>query len=203
MTRDLNSKARLLAYITVGYNILEGIVSVFVGSGVDSSALIGFGLDSFVESLSGVIIIWRFSVSETADSSAIERREHRAVTLVSYTFFALGAYALLDAARDFFGGEAPRTSLIGIAIAVISIIVMPLLFWLKWRLSVKLDSHSLRADSKQTLACMLLSVGLLLGLSLNYLLNIWWADSLAGLLIGFYLIREGFQTYRTRKLCAC
>ena len=199
----LNRRALLLSYVTVFYNLIEGSVSILVGAGAASAALIGFGLDSFIESLSGAVMIWRFTPHASLSPWQVEMREQRAITLVSFTFFALGGYVLFEAGRDLLRTEAPEGTLLGIVIAIISIITMPILFWLKWSAGKKLGSHSLQADSRQTLTCMFLSVALLVGLGLNLWFGLWWADPAVGALIGLYLFKEGVSTYRKRELCAC
>ncbi|HSG99147.1 MAG TPA: cation transporter [candidate division Zixibacteria bacterium] len=199
----LNRRALTLSYLTVGYNLLEGAVSLLVGAGAASSALIGFGLDSFIESLSGAVMIWRFTPHATLSAEQTAAREQRAVTLVSYTFFVLGAYVLFEACRDLIRADAPEATVWGVVIALVSLITMPLLYWLKRSAGTKLGSHSLLADAKQTLACMLLSLALLVGLGLNLWLGLWWADPAAGVFIGLFLINEGISVFRKRELCSC
>lgn len=186
----LRSRALLLSYITVGYNIAEGALSILAGVLAGSAALLGFGVDSFFESLSGAVMIWRFRSSDAASEESEEQTEHRAVRLVGVTFILLGAYVLYESVEKLATHEAPDTSLLGIAIAIASIIVMPVLYHAKLRTGEAMGSRSLIADSKETLACSLLSVALLIGLGLNYLLGWWWADPIAGLVIVGYLFKE-------------
>lgn len=200
---SLNRRALALSYVTVAFNLLEGVVSIAVGAGVASSALIGFGLDSFIESLSGAVMIWRFTPHATLSAEQAVAREGRAVTLVSYTFFILGAFVLFESGRDLLSAEAPEATVWGVVIAIVSLITMPLLFWLKHSAGKKLGSHSLLADAKQTLACMALSLALLIGLGLNLWFGLWWADPAAGLFIGLFLIKEGINVFRSRELCSC
>ncbi|RCK75953.1 MAG: putative integral membrane protein [Ignavibacteriae bacterium] len=183
--------------------MLEGLVSVIAGGLANSIALIGFGLDSFVESLSGIIMIWRFRKYETLSSEQQEIKEAKAAKLVGYTFFILSAYILFESIKKLFIQEIPQPSLFGIIIAIISLIAMPTLFLLKYQTGKKLNSRSLIADSKQTLACMFLSFALLLGLGGNYLFGFWQADPIVGLFIAGYLIREGYETIKESKLCSC
>ncbi len=199
----LYKKALILSYITVTYNILEGIVSVFAGGLANSIALIGFGLDSFVESLSGFIMIWRFKKYETYNEEQHEKIENKAARLVGYTFFILSAYILYESMKKLLIHEVPEPSLLGIIIAIISLITMPLLFLIKYRTGKKLKSKSLIADSKQTFACMLLSFALLLGLGGNYLFGFWQADPIVGLFIATFLIKEGYETIKESRLCSC
>jgi cation diffusion facilitator family transporter len=201
--QSLKRRALLLSYLTVGYNIIEGVVSLAAGYLAGSIALVGFGLDSFVESLSGGIMIWRFRRHADVTPEEEERREKLAVKLVGWTFFLLAAYVLYESLKKLIFQEAPAPSLLGMAIAAISLVLMPLLFYAKLRLGADLGSASLRADAKQTLACAFLSLALLVGLSLNYLAGFWQADPIIGLLIAAFLGREGYETLKEEKLCSC
>jgi divalent metal cation (Fe/Co/Zn/Cd) transporter len=194
MNSRLHKRALRLSYFTVGYNILEGIISVFAGSFAGSIALIGFGLDSFVESLSGSVMVWRFSKSGKISEEEEERVERRATRLIAYSFFILGAYVLYESGKKLYFQETPNPSLLGIIIAIASIIVMPVLFYLKYQTGKAIGSRGLIADSKETLACLFLSIALLTGLLLNYLYGLWQADPIVGLVIVIFLIREGFST---------
>jgi cation diffusion facilitator family transporter len=200
--RKLGRRALLLSYFTVAYNVLEGVLSILAGGLASSIALIGFGMDSFVESISGGIMIWRFR--QTRLSEAEEKRvEARAVKLVGWSFFVLAAYILFEAARKLITREAPEPSLFGIVIAATSLVVMPALFIAKQRTGRKLGSRSLLADSKQTLACTFMSFALLLGLLANRLFGFWQADPVVGLFIGAWLVREGIETLKESRLCSC
>lgn len=204
MTQNsLQKKALLLSYLTVGYNLLEGVISLLAGYLAGSIALVGFGLDSFVESLSGGIMIWRFRPHANLAPAEEERRERLAVKLVGWTFFVLAAYVLYESLEKLIFQAAPAPSLLGIIIALVSLILMPLLFAYKLHLSAGLESASLRADAKQTLACAFLSLALLVGLGLNYVAGFWQADPIIGLIIGAVLVREGRDTLKEGKLCSC
>lgn len=189
----LHKKALYLSYFTVVYNVLEGAVSIFAGILAGSIALLGFGLDSFVESLSGGVMIWRFRHQNDLTEEEEEKREKRAATLVACTFFVLGAYVLYESMHKLLVREIPEPSVIGMGVAVASIIVMPVLFTMKYRTGIQLKSKSLIADSKETLACLFLSVALLTGLGLNYLFGFWQADPIVGLLVVVFLAREGYE----------
>jgi divalent metal cation (Fe/Co/Zn/Cd) transporter len=204
MTRTSpHQKALLLSYLTVGYNVLEGAISILAGSLAGSIALVGFGLDSFVESLSGGIMIWRFRRHADLTPEEEERREKLAVKMVGWTFFGLAAYVLYESLRKLIFQQAPAPSLLGIIIAAVSLVLMPLLFFLKLRISADIGSASLKADAKQTLACAFLSLALLVGLGLNYVAGIWQADPVIGLIIAAVLVREGYETLKEEKLCSC
>lgn len=192
-TDRLYRKALRLSYFTVGYNILEGIVSILAGVLVGSIALIGFGLDSFMESLSGGVMIWRFRKQGKLTDDEEQAVESKAEKLVAYTFFVLGAYVLYESAKKLYLQEIPEPSLIGIVIAIVSMILMPILFYQKYRTGKLLNSKSLIADSKETLACCFLSAALLVGLGLNYVLGLWQADPIVGLLVVAFLVREGYE----------
>jgi cation diffusion facilitator family transporter len=192
MKEKYRKKALWLSVATVGYNVIEGIAAVTVGIATRSSALLGFGLDSFIESLSGSVMIWRFGKERTDEDE--ERVEKIAVKLVAFSFFILGAYILFDAGKQLLQHEVPEKSLFGIVVAILSLLIMPALMLAKYRTGKQIGSKSLVADSKQTLACIFMSVTLLLGVGLNYLFGIWWADPLAGLVIAVMLLYEGKET---------
>ncbi len=185
-----------LEYFTVAYNILEAIVSIVFGSIANSIALIGFGLDSIVESLSGLVLVWRLSQHGKISRAAEERLERRATKFVAITFFILGVYVLFQSIRKLVVEETPEPSLPGIIIATASIIVMPLLTWQKYKTGKQIHSRALVADSKETLACAFLSVALLLGLGANYLFGFWQADPIVGLVITAFLFREGWEGWK-------
>jgi cation diffusion facilitator family transporter len=196
-------KAFYRSVVTVAYNFLEGLISVLAGTVSGSIALIGFGLDSFVESLSGGIMIWRFRGLGNHSHEEEEKMEAIAAKLVAYTFFVLGIYVLYESLKKIITRQIPEPSLLGIIIAIVSLVVMPLLFIAKNRIGKSIGSRSLIADSKQTLACCYLSAALLVGLGLNYLFGIWWADPAAGIVIVVFLIREGYEILREEKVCGC
>lgn len=197
---NLTRRALALSIFTVAYNLAEGVVSILLGLAARSAALIGFGLDSFVESLSGGIMVWRFSRRDLSEEDE-ERIEQRAVKLVGVTFLLLGAYVLYESAEKLYRQEAPEASLGGIILAIVSLVIMPWLARAKRRTGEALGSASLLGDAKETLACAWLSVALLLGLGLNALLGWWWADPVAGLIIVIFLFREGLEMVRGG--CGC
>ena len=203
MKTPLQKQALRLSYFTVGYNVLEGAVSLLAGFLAGSIALVGFGLDSFVESLSGGVMIWRFARHHRLSPEEAARRERRAIKLVGYIFFILGAYILYEALHKLLSREIPEPSLLGIGVATASLIIMPVLFYLKYRTGRSMGSASLMADSKQTLACAVLYVALLVGLLLNYFFGLWQADPLIGLVIAALLAREGYQALKEERLCSC
>jgi len=197
---NLQRRARDLSIFTVAYNIAEGIVSIVLGMAAGSAALIGFGLDSFVESLSGSIMIWRFTRHGLTEEQE-EKIESRAVKLVGWTFLILGAYVLYESGEKLILHEAPEASIPGLILAVLSLMVMPWLAASKRRTGEALGSQSLIGDSRETLACAWLSVALLLGLGLNAAFRMWWADPVTGLIIVVFLVREGLEMVRGG--CGC
>jgi divalent metal cation (Fe/Co/Zn/Cd) transporter len=203
MDSVLHKKALWLSYFTVGYNFLEGLISLFAGLLAGSIALVGFALDSFVESLSGCVMIWRFRKHGEISEEEEGKIEVKAIRLIGYTFIILGAYVLYESIKKLYFQDIPNPSILGIIVACFSLIAMPILFYMKYRVGVAMDSRSLVADSKQTLACVFLSVSLLIGLGLNYLYGIWWADPVVGLIIVIFLIREGYSALRNDELCSC
>ncbi len=162
-------RALLLSYLTVAYNLVEGVIAIAAGSWAWSIALIGFGMDSFVESLSGAVMIWRFTKHGKIPETEEIKIERKALKLVGYTFFVLAAYILITAIQKFFTQEMPQASLVGILIAIASLIAMPLLFYFKVKTARSLGSRSLIADARQTLACSMMSVTLLISLLLTSL----------------------------------
>jgi divalent metal cation (Fe/Co/Zn/Cd) transporter len=203
MKEKLQKRALRLSYLTVGYNIVEGAVSIFAGWMAGSIALIGFGLDSFVESLSAGVMIWRFRPHAGLTAEEEGRLEKKAIRLVAYTFFILAAYVLYESVKKLYFREAPDPSLLGMIIAGVSLVIMPGLFYLKYQTGKSMGAASLMADSKQTLACAMLSLALLIGLGLNYLYGFWQADPFIGLLIVAILVREGYKILKEERLCTC
>ena len=199
MDDKLYKKALNLEYFSVGYNVLEGLFSIFFGANAGSIALIGFGLDSIVESLSGLILIWRLRQHGVCSEGEEITSENKAIKFVAATFFLLGAYVLYESAKKLIFIEIPEPSLPGIIIASLSVIVMPILSFRKRDLGMKINSKALVADSKETLTCAFLSVSLLFGLTTNYFFGFWQTDSLVGLIIVAFLIREGREWWEESK----
>lgn len=185
-----------LEYFTVGYNVLEAAAAIVFGGMAGSIALVGFGLDSIVESLSGAVLIWRLRQHGKLSKEAEARVERRAVRFVALTFFILGLYILFESVSKLVGAEAPEPSLPGMIIAAVSLAVMLPLTWQKHRTGKVIGSRALLADARETLACAFLSVALLLGLGANYLFGFWQADPIVGLIIVAFLFREGWSGWR-------
>lgn len=189
-------KALRLEYFTVIYNIAEAAASIIFGSLAGSIALVGFGMDSIVESLSGLILIWRLKKHRSGSQEEEEEIERKAARFVAVTFFLLGAYVLIESAKKLVWNEIPDPSAPGIIIALLSMTIMPVLARKKYDLGLLIKSRALIADSKETLACSLLSVALLVGLGANYIFGFWQADPIVGLLIVAFLFREGWDGWK-------
>ncbi|BAL88533.1 putative cation efflux protein [Actinoplanes missouriensis 431] len=194
---QLNRRSLLLAYATAGYNLLEGVVAIAAGAAASSVALLGFGLDSFVEVSSALVVIWQFR------SRMPEARERLALRLIAVSFFALAAWVTIDAVRSLIAAEQPGAAPVGIAIAATSVVVMPLLVWAKRRTGRELGSATVVADSMQTMLCTYLSAIVLAGLLLNATLGWWWADPVAALVIAAVAAREGVQAWRGDQCDDC
>jgi divalent metal cation (Fe/Co/Zn/Cd) transporter len=192
---DLYKKGLMLEFLTVGYNLLEAIASIVFGIISGSIALIGFGLDSIVESLSGFVLIWRLLQHGRISPMEEERIEKRAVRFVSITFFILGSYVLFESVKKFILREIPEPSLPGIIIAALSLIVMPVLGMEKRKVGLQIGSEALVADSMETFACAFLSLALLAGLGAHYLFGFWQADPIVGIVIVVFLFREGYEAW--------
>lgn len=187
-------RGRNLEYLTIGWNSLEAVAAIGAGSLAGSIALIGFGFDSVIESVSGAVLLWRLLGGEG--------REKLALRLVGASFLVLAAYIGFDAVKSLLLQESPEISYVGIAIAALSRVVMPILARAKRRVAARLNSPAMLADSRQTDICAYLSAILLVGLLLNALFGWWWADSAAALIMLPIIIKEGVEGLRGES-CAC
>ena len=194
-------RGMLLEYFTVAWNIVEGVVAVASGAVSGSIALVGFGIDSFIETSSGGILLWRLRAEHRGHDA--ERVERRALQLVGVSFILLAAYVAFDSVKSLIGREAPERSVAGIVIAVLSLVVMPWLAYQKRKTARGLHSAALKADSRQTSLCAYLSVILLAGLLLNALVGWWWADPLAGLCMVPIIFNEGRAALRGEACTDC
>lgn len=186
-------RGRKLEYITIGWNSLEAVVAIGAGLFAGSVALVGFGVDSVIESLSGAVLLWRLFAGE--------HREQLALKLVGGSFLLLAAYVAFDAGKSLLFRELPEESYVGIGLAILSLIVMPILARAKRRVAVSLNSRALQADSRQTAICAYLSAILLVGLVLNVLFGWWWADPVAGLVMIPIIAKEGIEALRGETCC--
>ena len=186
----LRRRIRWVVAITITYNIIEAIIALAAGGVASSAALIGFGLDSIVEVLSAAAVAWQFASPDP------ERREKTTLRIIALSFFGLAAYVTVDAVFSLAGLREAEHSTVGIFLATVSLVVMPLLSWFERRTGRELGSASAVADSKQTLICTYLSAALLVGLLLNSLLGWAWADSVAALVIAGFAVKEGIEAWR-------
>ncbi len=194
-------RGMLLEYLTIGWNIIEGVVAVASGAISGSIALVGFGIDSFIETSSGAILLWRLR-AEGAGHDAV-RVERRALRLVGISFLFLAAYVAFDATKTLIQRERPEHSAVGIAIAILSLIVMPLLARRKRQAARDLASTAMKADSRQTSLCAYLSAILLGGLVLNAILGWWWADPVAALGMVPIILNEGWEALKGESCPDC
>lgn len=194
-TEDISSlrkRGLRLEYLTVGYNLFEGVGAVGLGLLANSIALVGFGLDSGVEVLSAFVLIWRLTREEETNEQA-QKSERRAVLFVGLSFIVLAVYIGWEAVSKLLGGERPEVSWGGIALSIGSLIVMPWLGIQKKKVAAQLESRALAADAVETFSCVGLSAVVLGGLLLNTLFGWWWADPIASLGIVVFLIKEGWE----------
>jgi len=192
--KALVRRGRRLEYLTIGWNLLEGVVAIGAGLVAGSTALVGF--DSFVESLSGGALVWRLRSDEDS-----ERREQIALKLVGASFLILAAYVAFDAGKSLILREPPDASYVGITLSALSLVVMPLLARAKRRVAADLNSRAMQADSRQTDICAYLSAILLGGLLLNALFGWWWADPVAALVMVPIIAKEGVEALRGEICC--
>jgi len=196
----LEHQARLLAWGGIGYHFLEAAIAVGAGVAAGSIALIGFGADSLIESLAGLVVLWLFTGSRLGSQTA----ERRAQQLVALSFFVLAAYVAVESLRSLIGGHEPAASWVGIGLAAFTAPTMPLLAAWKRGVGRKLNSAAAVKEASQTQLCAYLSIALLIGLGANALLGLWWMDPAAALVIAAIATREGRESWRGDGCCdAC
>ncbi len=191
----LRRRIRFLVAATISYNVIEGIVAIAAGTAASSTALIGFGLDSIVEVCSAAAVAWQFAAPDP------RRREKVALRIIAVSFFALAAYVTVESIRALLGAAEADPSPVGIGLAAVSLLVMPILSAAQRRAGREYGSASAVADSKQTLLCTYLSAVLLLGLLANATLGWWWADPLVALVIAAVAANEGRNAWRGDSCC--
>jgi len=196
---SLVRRGRFLEYFTIGYNSLEGLIAVAAGLIAGSIALVGFGFDSLIEVTSGVALLWRLHAD--VDEDRRERVEAISLRIVGVCFVALALYVTTESLESLLRHEAPKESLVGIILAAVSLVVMPLLVKAKRKVARGINSGALMADSKQTELCTYLSAILLAGLLLNALLGWWWADPIAALVMVPIIVKEGIEALRGETCC--
>jgi divalent metal cation (Fe/Co/Zn/Cd) transporter len=194
-------RGRSLEYFTIAWNALEGLVAVVAGAIAGSISLVGFGIDSFIEVTSGSVLLWRMSVD--AEVHRRELNERRALRIVGVCFLLLAAYIAYESALDLWSRRAPEHSIPGIVLACVSLVVMPLLSRAKRKVGHALGSAAMHADAKQTEFCTYLSAILLAGLLLNTLFGLWWADSVAALIMVPIVAKEGIEGLQGKACVEC
>lgn len=191
----LSRRVRWFVAGTISYNVIEAAVALAEGTRVSSTALVGFGLDSVIEVSSAAAVAWQFAGRDP------QARETVALRIIAFSFFGLALYVAVDAIRSLAGIGEARHSMIGVVLAGVSLVVMPMLSWAQRRAGRELGSSSVVADSKQTLLCTYLSAVLLMGLLLNSMLGWSWADPLAGIVIAVIAVKEGINAWNGDTCC--
>ncbi|MFC7457365.1 cation transporter [Brachybacterium sp. GCM10030267] len=186
----LQRRIRWIVAATITYNVIEAVVALTAGRIASSAALVGFGLDSIVEVLSAAAVAWQFAGPDP------DKREQVALRVIAVSFFALAAFVTVDATRSLLSADAAEHSSVGIALAAVSVIIMPAFSWFERRTGMELGSPSAVSDSKQTLICAYLSAAVLIGLVLNSVLGWGWADAVAAFVIAAFAVREGLEAWR-------
>ena len=193
----LANRAKLLSWLSLAWMTVEGAVAIGAGIVASSIALVGFGLDSAIEGFASLVIVWRFTGHRTFSHHA----ETRAQKLVAIQFFILAPYVAVESVRHLFGGEHAATSWVGIALAVGSVVLMPMLAIAKQRLAEQLGSAATKGEGRQNMLCAYLAGALLVGLLGNTLLGAWWLDPAVGLLIAGLAVKEGAEAWRGDGCC--
>lgn len=201
--REHVGRALRLEYLTVGWNVVEGVIAVTAGVLAGSVALLAFGIDSFVESASGSVMIWRLRAEQSGNVSdeKLDALEHRARKLVAVSLFLLAAWITFDAGQTLWQRERPHFSEIGVGLTSLSLAVMLWLARAKRRVARELGSRAMEADAFQTTACWWLSLAALVGIGLNGLLGWWWADPIAGAVIACLVVKEGREAWKGEQDC--
>jgi divalent metal cation (Fe/Co/Zn/Cd) transporter len=195
--RKLERRARRLAWGGIGYHVLEAAVAVGAGLAAGSIALIGFGADSLIESVAGLIVVWLFTGARLGSTVA----ERRAQQLIAISFYVLAAYVGIESVRSLFGGHEPEASWLGIGLAAFTVVTMPLLAAWKRRVGRALNSSAAVKEASQTQLCAYLSIALLIGLGANALFGLWWMDPAAALVIAAVAVKEGRESWSGEGCC--
>jgi divalent metal cation (Fe/Co/Zn/Cd) transporter len=195
----LERRARLLAVGGIGYHFLEFAIALGAGIAAGSIALIGFGADSLIEAFAGFVVLWLFTGTRSRSVTA----ERRAQQLIAASFFVLAAYVAIESVRTLAGGNHPETSWVGIGLAAFTAVTMPLFARAKRRVGHQLGSSATVKEASQTTLCAYLSVALLVGLLLNALGGLWWADPAAALVISLVAVHEGRESWRGEGCDCC
>jgi divalent metal cation (Fe/Co/Zn/Cd) transporter len=193
----LARRAKVLSWASLAYMAIEGLVAVVAGIVAGSIALIGFGLDSAIEGFASVVIVWRFTGWRTLS----HRAEERAQRLVAIQFFVLAPYVAVESIRTLVNGSHADETIVGIALAASSLVVMPWLGRAKQRIGARIGSSATASEGKQNMLCAYLAAALLVGLLGNALFGAWWLDPLVGLFIAAVAVQEGLESWRGEACC--
>ncbi len=191
-------RARWLNVLTIGWNGVEGIIAVAAGLAAGSVSLVGFGFDSAIEVSAALILAWR--LHQERSTGCTQESDRVATRAIAIGFAALALYVGIEASRDLLDGTRPEASVVGIVLASLSLLLMPVLARAKRRLAPTLGSAAVIADAKQTNLCALMSGVVLVGLAANAALGWWWADPVAGLGIAGLAAVEAVRTWRAEAL---
>ena len=195
---DLVRRARALAWLGLGWHVVEAAVAVAAGAVAGSIALVGFGVDSLIEAGAGVVVLWLMADVRSASHAA----ERRAQQLIAASFAVLAAYVGYEAVRDLAGGHHPDVSWVGVGLSLVTLVTMPPLAAAKRRVADGLGSSATASESRQTMLCAYLSAALLAGLLANALAGWWWADPVAALAVAAVAVREARDAWRG-DACGC
>jgi divalent metal cation (Fe/Co/Zn/Cd) transporter len=191
-------RAKLLAWLGLGWHGIEAAVAIAAGIVAGSIALIGFGADSLIESVAGVVLLWRFAEAR-ASSEAAERRAQR---LIGVSFYVLATYIAVEAVRTLAGAHHPDVSYVGIGLAAVTLVTMPPLAIAKARVGERLNSSATKSEGRQNMVCAYLSGALVVGLGANAIAGWWWADPVTALVIAAVAVREGREAWHGEACCA-
>jgi divalent metal cation (Fe/Co/Zn/Cd) transporter len=194
----LVARARALAWFGIAWHLGEAAIAIIAGVAAGSVALIGFGADSLIETVAGLIVVWRFAAARLYSDSA----ELRAQRLIAASFVLLAVYVGIEAARSLVNADHPSASWVGIGLAAVTLVAMPLLAGAKSRVGNELHSSATVSESRQTMVCAYLSAGLLVGLGANAILGWWWADPVTALGIAGVALYEARESWRGNACCA-
>jgi divalent metal cation (Fe/Co/Zn/Cd) transporter len=190
-------RAKLLAWLGVGWHGIEAAIAIGAGVAASSIALVGFGADSLIESAAGFVLLWRFAASRASD----DRAEVRASKLIAVSFYVIAAYVGVEAIRNLISGDHPDASWVGIGLAAFTVVTMPPLAIAKARVAEQLGSSATASEGRQNMLCAYLSGALLVGLGANALFDWWWADPITALVIAGVAVREGRNAWRGDSCC--
>ena len=190
-------RAKLLAWLGIGWHGVEAAIAIGAGLVAGSIALVGFGADSLIESVAGIILLWRFAAARASSESA----ERLAQRLIGLSFYVIAAYVGFEAVRSLLTGERPEASWIGIGLAAFTLVTMPPLAIAKARVGEKLGSSATKSEGQQNILCAYLSAALLVGLGANALFGLWWADPVTALFIAGVAVKEGRESWRGESCC--